>query len=337
MKVLSFGVIVLLFSTLPLYAADPALNSQTVAQTPSAPANETAGQKTILAKSSKTGDFHFDLGFRMAYMAGFNEFNLNHHRSELRYPMDVYLGGVGLSLGYKRFSVAEEYWGFLFNDPSRGWQMGDKDWDSAGNLESYTKHRSSMNSVTISDSSMRYNILEYSFSRRKEVAEKKKIKVKFGGLLGYRYQRFRQSMHGSYQTVGSGEDSNDGEDVKVFGYRVSYHIPYIGLATEVGNDRLGISFGGKCGIAPTANDVDDHLLRQLVTFGEYRKDPAAFILNAGAYYKVFRDWKINGGIDFTFININGRLHERNNDQNWNLDQNIRNRQFIFWWGLGYSF
>lgn len=340
-----FGAILILsatFITTFAYAASPELGNISMAQASQTPAKKIEVEKTGIMDNSKSfvGTFkanggYLDLGLRMGHMSGYNSFDLDHHVSELEYPFDVYLGGITASLGKKKLSLNLEFWHSLSNDPSRGWNMKDKDWDEDVDLESYTKSKAKMNAM-IGDVNVRYNFSEHTF-KKNSAEDSNKLNLKLGGLLGYRYQRYRYRMHGLYQIVDPDPDDNLGEDILVLGYQVIYHLPYFGLVTEIGNDKFGISLSGKYGVGARADDIDQHILRGLTTRADYTKSPNVFMGNAGAYWKFFKDWQLNAGVDVTFIRIDGRLHEENYNPDWNLDQNIDSRQFIYWLGVSRRF
>lgn len=333
------GVILLtVFITTSVYGANVGSGNTPIVQAPQAPAKKIDVEKSGMMNNSKSfvnsfkaNGGYLDLGLRIGYMSGYNSFDLQHHVSELEYPFDVYLGGITASLGKNKFSLNLEFWHSLFNDPNRGWNMKDKDWDDEGDLESYTKSKSKMNAL-IGDVNVRYNFLDHTFKEEK-AEDSNKLNLKFGGLLGYRYQRYRYRMHGLYQIVDPDWGYNEGEDVLVLGYQVTYHLPYFGLVTEIGNDKCGFFLSGKYGIGARADDIDQHILRGLTTRADYTKNPNVFMGNAGAYWKFSKDWRVNAGVDVALIRIDGRLHEENYDPDWNVDQNIDSRQFIYWIGI----
>jgi outer membrane protease len=307
------------------------------------PSGEVKVDKSGTMNSSKSsiGSFkangaYLDLGLRMGYMSGYNSFDLNHQTSELKYPFDVYLGGITAGLGKDKVSLNLEFWTSLFNGPNRGWNMTDKDWDDDGDLTSYTKSKSEMDAL-IGDLNLRYNFLDNFSYGEEKIQENKKVCVRLGGLLGYRYQRYRYKMRGLYQIADSELTEDIGDNVTVLGYQVKYYLPYLGIATEIGNDKFGISLSGKYGISPSANDLDQHILRGLSTRADYNKHPNVFMGNFSMYWNFLRNWQANTGVDVALIRIDGKLHEENYDPEWNLDQDIDTRQFIYWVGFSRRF
>lgn len=335
-------LIFFLFIIFPVYAACSELDNKVAVETPNASNKKIEVEELGKMNSSrsfvnsfKANGGYLDVGLRTGYMSGYNSFDLNHHVSELKYPFDIYLGGVTVSLGHKRTSLNLELSGSLFNDPNRGWNMEDKDWDDDGDLESYTKSKSSMNAV-IGDVNLRYNFLDYTLQKNETDEDSSKLKFELGGLLGYRYQRYRYRMHGAYQIVEGAGTGDVGEDVLVLVYQVTYHLPYIGLSAKIGNDRLGFSLSGKYGFSASADDIDQHV-GGATTRANYKKNPNVFMADVSAYWKFSKNWQVNTGVDIALIRIDGKLHEENYDPNWNLDQNIDTRQFIYWVGFGYRF
>jgi len=333
-------ILPVIFMPAYLYGANPGLGDTAMRQVSTgkieADKSSIVNNPRNFFSSFKASGGYLDLGLRMGYMSGYNSFDLNHHVSELEYPFDVYLGGITASLGKDRLSTNLEFWGSLFNGPNRGWNMKDKDWDEDGELGSYTKSESKMDAL-IGDLNLRYNFLDGFSYGEEEARENKKIRVRLGGLLGYRYQRYRYKMRGVYQIADPDLTDNIGDNVTVLGYQVKYYLPYFGIATEIGNDKFGISLSGKYGISPSANDLDQHILRDLSTRADYDKHPNVFIGNFKAYWKFLKNWQADAGVDMALIRIDGKLHEENYDPEWNLDQNIDTRQFIYSIGFSHKF
>jgi len=286
-----------------------------------------AGEETLMGnlkgftKSFKEHDGYLDVGLRMGYISGFTSFDFNHHVSELEYPFRCYLGGGKLALGYKDISANSEFWGSMVNDPSAGWHMKDKDWDSNGNLESYTKSNSNMNAA-IWDANLRYNFF-------------KKYAVKLGGLIGYRYQRYGMHMDGSYNLCTWA--SPDGSGTEVFEYKIEYHLPYYGLAADIGNDKFGVLMSAKYAFSARAKDLDNHILIPRTNYADYRDNPNVFMANFILFWKFSKNWEANLGGDAALIRINGNTWDDSHAPAWSKDQNLDAKQFIYWAGLNYRF
>lgn len=285
-----------------------------------------------LAQSFKSSGGYLDLGFRTGYMFGQNTYEFDHHRSELEFPFRSYMGGGTISLGYKGLSINSEVWGTIVDDSSAGYHMKDKDW-LANELESDTKSNSSMNGV-IWDANMRYDFLNYAFGGKKAEDNSKTSKIKLGALIGYRYERFGWKAFGLYQTCGTDTGYSD---QTVIEYKVKYRLPYCGLAVDIENSKFGIKANGKYSFKPHAMDLDNHVLHQRTNLGDYKSNPNVFMGNFSAFWKFSKNWNVNIGADVTLIRINGRTWEENHDPDWDADQNIDTKQFIYWMGLGYRF
>ncbi|MDD5432061.1 MAG: omptin family outer membrane protease [Candidatus Omnitrophica bacterium] len=293
-----------------------------------------AGPFKSFTQTFKSNGGYLDLGMRFGYIYGQNSYDMNHHVSELEFPFRTYMGGGKINIGYKDLSINAEAWSSLFDDPSAGWHTKDKDWDSAGNLESDTKSYSDMNAI-IWDLSMRYNLLKFSFGKKSSAEEcKRSENIKLGFLMGYRFERFGYKDYGLYQTNGSDSSYGDGELVSE--YKVKYNLPYFGLAMDVGNEKMGVQMNAKYGFKPHAKDYDNHYLRKLNFYADYKKKPNVFMANFVLFYKFLKNWEANLGADAALIRMDGRTWE-NSSSNWDLDQSIDTKQFIYWMGVGYKF
>jgi hypothetical protein len=106
---------------------------------------------------------------------------------------------------------------------------------------------------------------------------------------------------------------------------------------DIGGDRFGASLNAKYSFGGQAKDYDNHLLRNLHFYGEYKKDPDVFMGNVSFFWKFFKGWEASAGTDIALIRINGITWEETHDPSWDNDQNIDTQQFIYWLGLGYRF
>ena len=341
----SKGVIVFLFLfllltvALPVYALDPVGANPPAQPLAAVPETKTWNMMNGLqgfTQSFKSHGGYLDLGMRFGYMDGFTSFDFNHHRSELEYPFNCYLGGGIINLGYKDISMNSQFWGSLVDDPTAGWNMKDKDWDMAtGELESDTRSKSFMNAV-IWDANLRYDFLKYSFGKKKtDDVVSKSPNIKLGVLIGYRYQRYGYKMDGMYQTGFEAEGEPSGK--LILEYKIKYHLPYYGLALEAGGDKFGVAVNAKYAFSPHVTDLDNHVLRSLNFYGDYKKNPNVFMADFTTFWKFFKNWQLNVGADVALIRLDGQVWEDDHDPSWDADQSIDTKQFIYWLGLGYRF
>ncbi len=345
-----------LFVPLPAYAVDALLQNQ--AMDNSLYALETEGgnndlssqqqpvttetkQESFMGKLSgftqsfKSGSGYLEFGLRTGYIYGQNSYDFDHHTSELEFPFRAYLGGGNLSLGYKDLSINSQVWGSLLDDPSAGWHTKDKDWNGSGGLDSDTKSYSDMNAV-IWDANLRYNFFRYAFGQKKAYGENRNAdNIRLGLLLGYRYERFGYKDYGLYQTCDNTSSYGDGQEVSE--YKVKYRMPYFGLAMDVSTEKFGILMNAKYAFKAHAKDYDNHLLRNLHFYGDYKGDPNVFMADLTMFWNFYKNWKVSLGADAALIRINGRTWEESHATNWDNDQNIDTKQFIYWVGLGYRF
>jgi outer membrane protease len=191
-----------------------------------------------------------------------------------------------------------------------------------------------MNAV-IWDVNLRYDFLKYAFGRKKNVQQDKKVNMKLGALIGYRYERFGYKNFGLYQTCKVEEGYGDGQIVSE--YKVKYRLPYYGLAAEFNTDKFGILLIGKYAFKATAQDLDNHVLHERTNYGDYRKNPNVFMANAVMFWNFHKGWQASVGADIALIRINGTSWDENHNPSWDKDQNIDTKQFIYWVGLGYKF
>ncbi|MDD4899343.1 MAG: omptin family outer membrane protease [Candidatus Omnitrophica bacterium] len=341
---------VFLFMPLAVYAIEAPLQNQAINDTlfaeVASPAQQQAvqvetkeenfmGKLSGFTQSFKSHGGYLDLGLRTGYIYGQNSYDFSQHTSELEFPFRAYLGGGNINLGYKSISMNSEFWGSMLDDPSAGWHTKDKDWNGSGQLYSDTKSYSDMNAV-IWDANMRYNFFEHSFGKKKAAEDTiKSTNMKLGLLLGYRYERFGYKDFGLLQTCDNEGSYGDGQEVSE--YKIKYRLPYYGLAMDMSNDKFGVSLNAKYAFKAHAEDYDNHLLRNLHFYGDYKKSPNVFMASIAMHRKFNNNWQINLGADATLVRIDGVTYEEDHDPSWDTTQNIDTKQFIYWMGVGYRF
>lgn len=277
-------------------------------------------------------DVYLILGLELGYINGNTAYDFNHHTSELEFPMDNWMIGGNFSSGYKNLSFNTEIWTPLEN--YAGFEMKDKDWDTNGALSSYTKSKAEMDAI-IWDANARYDFYEKVIPKDIEALTLlASDKIKIGALLGYRYERFDYDLYDLYYpdlkiTTHSGE--------KIGTYKIKYHLPYLGLATDILSKNYGFGMNIKYSFNPTAEDVDNHLLRGLTFYGDYDKHGQVFMGSINAFWRFRKDWKFRFGADTTFIRIDGITWEQNRNPTWDKDQSTDAHHWILWSGIEYKF
>ncbi|MFA6349843.1 MAG: omptin family outer membrane protease [Candidatus Omnitrophota bacterium] len=344
-----FFLMLLSFLLIPLsgFASEAGLPNQTMGNTLYAAAAEQPMTPDIKQEPSasgikgftqtfKSGGGYLDLGLRTGYIYGQNTYDLNHHVSELEFPFRAYLGGGKMNVGYKDLSINSEVWGSIIDDPSAGWHTKDKDWRTTdGALYSDTKSYSDTNAI-IWDANLRYNIFRYSFDQKKAYStDRNSDNIKVGVLLGYRYERFGYKDYGLYQTCY--DDSSYGDGEMVSEYKVKYRLPYYGMAMDLKNNKFGVSMSAKYGFKVHAQDYDNHVLRDLHFYGDYKSNGNVFMANFSLFWNFWKNWEASVGADAALIRINGATWDDTHNPSWDTDQSIDTQQFIYWMGLGYKF
>ncbi len=178
-------------------------------------------------------------------------------RSELEYPLGVFLGGVQISLGENpaRRSRLSLIGALRRNIDNPGGAMSDSDWINS-RLVSYTESRAGL---TAWQATLRCRFRVMRRSRTALAAE-----------VGYRYSRFSYKLYGLegwYDRDWFGEGL--GREIvvldaglHVLDYRVSYQLPTLGLVVEFHPAHwLETELGVHVSPHASATDFDDHLLR----------------------------------------------------------------------------
>jgi outer membrane protease len=218
--------------------------------------------------------------------------------------------------------------------------MKDKDFTSAGTMYLYTKSKADLDAVIL-DGNVRYDFYKGNIPRKMSfLAIAKTDQIRLGALLGYRYEKFDYEMHDIYydtdlisgrqgQTLYSGQ--------KVLTYKLQNYLPYLGIAADIIGRSYGLGMTFKYSFYPTAEDVDNHILRGLTFYGQYGNHRNAYMVGLNGFWRWTKLWKVRFGMDATIIRIEGRTWEEQRSPAWDGDQSTATNEFIYWSGLEYKF
>lgn len=336
-KLKVFCALLLLFPAMVYAQADNALRDKAIEETLSSLETKTATETEAKGYSKRFtfNDTYLNLGLDFGYIHGNTAKDFNHHTSELEFPMDNWMVGGSLGLGWKDLAFNTEIWAPLEEDA--GFKMKDKDWID-GVLVSYTKSRADMDAI-IWDSNLRYDFYKNTIPKNIKVFTfLRAAEIKIGALLGYRYERFDFDMYDLYYDVdllGGRQGQTLYQGQKVLTYKIKYSLPYLGLATDISHKKGGVSMNIKYAISPTAEDVDNHLLRGLTFYADYDKDREVFMGSIFAFWKFTKNWKLKVGVDGVSIRIAGKTWEESRDPAWDKDQSTDAKHWMFWSGVEY--
>lgn len=261
-----------------------------------------AGQFGPPEPAAKEG-WGFNVGLQSAYLKGDTTYHISFPdgASELEFPLKTSLLGPELVFGYKNPQGQEKIrlnvkW--LTNIVRSSEKMKDSDWiegDGHPGLDIYSE----------SDIKLKANIRDvdviYNFWPAKNLS--------IGPMLGYKYKQFKYDVS-DVNHVGYGPWT--GYTVSVSGkaleYKVTYHIPYFGLNSDV---LLGERFqtNMKLGYAPwaSAKDRDDHILRYKLS--EASTHGYAYIANLNANWNFLPHWLIGVEGEYMKIHTTGTQHQ----------------------------
>lgn len=287
----------------------------------------------------------FSVGADVGYLNGHTVYNFFNKRSELLYPMNNWMVRPSVTYELDRISLMCSVMTTLENDA--GNEMHDRDWLDHGDvLFSDTVSQSSMDAMLI-DASLRYDFFRKTLTEDLEgLSLHAGDRMRFGVLAGYAYQRFDYDLYDIYYRTDlfyGAEGTTDLPGTRVLTYQASYYMPYIGLAGDVASKNWGIGADIKFSFSPTAEDIDNHILRgtstgqgTLTFYGDY-DDGTAWMGSLHGFWRVLPSWKAKCGFDFTAANIEGDTHDSTNDPGWMVDQSTELYHGFLWGGLEYTF
>lgn len=272
-----------------------------------------------------------EVALRIGYIAGSTTYDFNDHTSELMFPLGNWMGGASASVGFKNFSLNGEIWATMSEAVNS--KMTDKDWINDA-LISSTESTEEMDGY-IYDANLRYDFYNSVIPKNIDMLLLKASDgIKIGGLLGYRYERFDFDIYDVYYPD---LDLMYYEGTKVLTYHIKYYLPYIGLATDILRKNFRFSLSLKQCLFPTAEHIDNHLLRGLTSFGDYDELKTGFMFRAEGEWNFSKRWVFGAGVDGTFVKLLGSNREHSGGAGWNQPMFTDLEQVLFWSGVAYRF
>lgn len=209
--------------------------------------------------------------------------------SELKFPLDVYIGSVEGSIGFaEKWKVSL---GVKKNITDDAGDMEDSDWiteSDPGRLDVYSTSETDLDALILDIN------LQYKYYQTSNWSN-------FVGL-GYLRQNFDFECRIKRQYSPSGLPGYDyvGDGSVGIKYEITYNIPYIEVGAQYKfTDK--ISLDASLGYSPivTVEDEDQHLLRNKVNKGDLDGD--AFLFWVEGRYDIFKNWFLTLGIDYVKI------------------------------------
>lgn len=233
--------------------------------------------------------------------------------SELEFPLDVLIGSVEVTWRPSddvRFGL-----GVKHNISSDAGTMKDSDWLRApGSLDIYSESDAELD-MWVAEVNARYSLYEIGG-------------ISFFAGLGYIYEFFDYEVSNVDQTYPSISTSYHEyyADLALL-YDVTYHIPYIELATQMQMGRR-FSLDGSVAFSPIVNVEDDdrHLLRDKVSRGDCEGD--AILASLLARYELNESWFATAGLDYRLIETDGtQIQHQSGVLLGTIDNTIESEQF----------
>lgn len=248
--------------------------------------------------------------------------------SELVFPMQVAQITLDstLSLGKeKRLQLAL---GATKNLTTDAGTMEDSDWMTGSNpdqLDVFSESQADLDALMLNA-----DIL-YKFLKRKRVS--------LGAGVGFLYQDFNYECSDFDQWYPSqpwwGHDYGWGLGII---YEITYYIPYLQLRTDVSFFSDKLQLGVMLGASPyvTAEDYDNHVLRGIVSYGDF--DGVAGLMSLEATLYLLKHWFLEVRLDARTIAADGT--QRNyigGAWSHDIDTEITSDQGSFTFAVGASF
>lgn len=278
----------------------------------------------------------FSIEPRVGYMRGETAYDWQHQRSELIFPYDNWMAGAAVSVSKGPCSLNGEFWMPVEGDAG---DMTDRDWID-GILFSETFSRSELDALIL-DGNLRYEFFRRTLDTTyDDVALWRDDTVTVSGLIGYRYERYDYDIYDLYYNVDlfygqQGQHLYSG--TKVLTYKIEYFLPYLGFACDVKRGDFGLGGSFKYSFYPTAEHVDNHLLRGLTLYADYDEGGVSLLGTIYGYWDFLPQWRLRGGCDLMLSRLDGTNRDESGDPGWVGPISTDMRYVLGWLGVEYTF
>lgn len=217
--------------------------------------------------------------------------------SELEFPMDSAIAGIGVSLGRK------DIWNLGFsittNVTEDTGKMKDSDWfdENPATKSLYSESDTKMDILLI-DVGGTFNVLQ-------------RDKTSLDVMIGYRYQNMDFENRNLNQVclteVGCAVGGSGSVSGKVLAYKMTYQIPYGGLAVVLRpSTRVAVRLAGALGRA-YGKDEDDHILRGKKSSAE--ADGPFYLLKGEGQFAISNKMFLDAGLEYLKIDAEGKQNQ----------------------------
>ncbi len=292
------------------------------------------------------GSLEVDIGFQGGYINGYSKYHISFDggASELEFPLKAYLAGVNLGWDYRndrKQEIVRMELKWLTNVTDGKGKMEDSDWiDDDGTflgIPGYSQPGKDIFSE--SDVKLRAHIFDVNVAYNIWL-----IKIfSLGPMVGYRYEFFKYDIKNTHQ-VGYGA-YYPFFTANIYGktleYEVSYHIPYIGLSSNLSFGKV-FKINASLGYSPrtSVNDEDDHLLRYKLSKAD--TNGHALVGNLNTNLRLLAHLYLSGGVDYLWIRTTGTQTQTfyaGPDAGWTaeVDDKITSSQWIVYGMMTFRF
>ena len=250
--------------------------------------------------------------------------------SELKFPLDVYMGSVEGSIGFaEKWKVSL---GVKKNITDDAGDMEDSDWiteSDPGRLDVFSTSDTELDAL-IWDAKIGCEILKSS-----------NWSLIVG--VGYLRQNFDFDIMLKRQYSPSGLPGYDyvGDGSVALKYEITYNIPYIEVGTKY-DSKKKFSIEASLAYSPivTVKDEDQHLLRNKVNKGDLDGD--AFLFSVEGRYDIFKNWFLTLGIDYLKIETDkgdmvATFEGADSIYNHTVTEEVESKQTSLMFRVGYAF
>lgn len=246
------------------------------------------------------GDTTYHISFDETWANG------GHGESELEFPIDNLMIGIGLVVGSKHEKTGQTMGQFsltlLYTPSGDAGTMKDSDWIENDAAFGETSH-AGKDLYTESDAHLTGMIFDINYAYHFRYNNSWTL----GPMLGFRHQKFEYDVTGGGGMYWTTPVFLEG---KLLDYEVTYSIPYIGLSSNLlfgKNNQFQFNSTFSYSDWAKASDRDDHILRYKLAEGDC--DGEAYLVNLTGDWKFHPDWILSLGAEYVDIDTSGSQHQ----------------------------
>ena len=299
---------------------------------------EKPGFNFTLGNGILRGDTTYRIGGASTSASGYT-YEYRFPISELKFPLDVNMLSMGSSIEMERWSVRINVKKSISDDAGK---MEDSDWGYWYEDGCSYCSRDSLDIFSESDAKLDAWIADINFQFEFYKTRWAKPGLSLFMNYGYIYENYNYDVYDvdqwypSYESYFGTDGGHDIVNGKALAYKITYHIPYIGIGANLNINKFSIEQALAYAPYVFVRDRDNHLLRNKTSMGKLEGN--AVMLYMEGRYDITSFLFAALSVDYTKIEAKGTQEQSIGGLSiGTIDQEVESSQTLAMMKIGFTF